>query len=95
MQWVGEITEQHLPQKRLLRSLSVTRKTSVVLSQDIAVFKTIALQVNSSLPSHYQQKKKRRGKNSDHPIRVTSVNKNICQGVSAHCSTQIFTNISK
>lgn len=46
MQWVGEITEQHLPQKRLLRSLSVTRKTSVVLSQDIAVFKTIALQVN-------------------------------------------------
>ena len=57
MQWVGEITEQHLPQKRLLRSLSVTRKTSVVLSQDIAVFKTIALQVNSSLPSHYQQKK--------------------------------------
>ena len=58
MQWVGKITEQHLPQKRLLRSLSVTRKTSVVLSQDIAVFKTIALQVNSSLPSHYQQKKK-------------------------------------
>lgn len=57
MQWVGEITEQHLPRKRLLRSLSVTRKTSVVLSQDIAVFKTIALQVNSSLPSHYQQKK--------------------------------------
>ena len=62
MQWVGEITEQHLPQKRLLRSLSVTRKSSVVLSQDIAVFKTIALQVSSSLPSHYQQKKTSRQK---------------------------------